>query len=89
MGNSTAGGNISVNCTVNEKVLGFLNSPNVTWTGKVDDHLAGQSAILSFDTLNTSHGKNYTCLGSIQSPAISETYSVTKQYSLIVNSKKY
>ena len=89
MGNSTAGENLSINCTVTENIHGFLNSPQVTWIGQVDDHLeiVGQSAILSFNTLSTSHGKNYTCLGSIESPALSGTYIVMKEYSLIVNSK--
>ena len=89
MGNSTAGESLSINCTILENTLGFLNSPQVTWIGKVDDQLKidSPSAILSFNTLNTSHGKNYTCLGSIDSPAISGTYNVMKQYSLVVNSK--
>ena len=88
-GNSTAGESISINCTVSEKVRGLVNSPQVTWIGQLGEHveITGQSAIFSFHILKTSHGNKYTCQGSMDSPALSKPYVVTKEYSLTVNGK--
>ena len=92
VGTNVAGQRISINCTVSRRVHGIENTPMATWTGQFEDdvEITGQntsSAILTFRKLKTSHGKMYTCLGSLISPALSETYFVMENYSVIVNSK--
>ena len=88
-GNATAGEEININCTVTKRVSGLQNLPNVRWIGQdlEDVVITGQSAVLSFKNLNTSHGKLYTCQGSIESPALNGPYSVMEKYHLIVQSE--
>ena len=87
--NATAGEEISINCNVTKRVDGLQTLPTVGWIGQdlEDVVITGQSAVLSFSKLNTSHGKLYTCQGSIESPALNGPYSVMEKYHLIVQSE--
>ena len=92
MGTGIAGERINITCTVTEIIRGLENTPMATWTGlfEGDVEITGQntsSAILTFSRLKTFHGKNYTCQGTLFSPALSEPYVVMENYSMIVSGK--
>ena len=92
-GNATAGEEININCTVTKRVDGLQNSPTVGWIGQVQDNVetstTGQSAVLSVNNLSTSHGKSYTCQGSVESRALTlnEPFFVMENHHLVVKSK--
>lgn len=79
---ATAGNMHSINCTVQKINDGLLNSPIAKWTVRgepvtiTDDITIStpflNTSILTFNPLKTSHGNNYTCLGILSSPALSE-----------------
>lgn len=86
---SVAGENNSFNCTVTKTVRGLKNRPQVIWTedGMEKTMQNTSSAILTFSKLNTSHGKIYTCQGSLSSPALLDPLIVMKNYPVNITSK--
>ena len=72
----------NLTCTVTKTVSGLINSPTATWTIGEDAVSNGtditvvtmngnvvSTSILIFDPLRTSHGAQYSCNGSLISPA--------------------
>ena len=84
-----AGESSSFNCIVSKNVHGLMDSPQVVWVdnGTEITEKSMSSATLIFNKLNTSHGKVYTCQGSLSSPVLSKPLIVMKNYSVIVKSK--
>lgn len=85
-GNNTAGNSFTLNCTVQKKSQGLLNSPVIIWTVdgetvaepetfSIDNSINGIS-ILRFNPLMTSHAGNYTCRGLLHSPALSAEHPI-------------
>ena len=87
----------SLTCNVSV-ISGFANPPSVAWTleegtfngsGITVSNSTGtlfSLSTLTFDPLRTSHGKVYTCGGSIASPALETPQTTTTQERVTVKS---
>ena len=84
-----AGESISFMCTVTKIISGLEHQPLAVWVeNETEITEQGESnATLTFDKLNTSDGKVYTCQGTISSPALPTPLVVMENHSLIVQSK--
>ena len=84
-----AGESISFMCIVTKTISGLEHQPLAVWVeNETELTEQGESnATLTFNQLNTSHGKVYTCRGTILSPALDTPLVVMENYSLIVQSK--
>ena len=101
-GTARAGSFYNLTCTVSKMVDGLINSPTATWTtgGEAVTNGEGISvstvsstetsvSTLTFDPLRTSHNGQYSCDGTLISPALNMplTPSVVIEHS--VQSKLY
>ena len=86
-----AGESISFMCIVTKTISGLEHQPLAVWVenGAVLTEQSESNVILAFNKLNTSHGKVYTCRGTISSPALGTPLVVMENHSLIVQSKFY
>ena len=86
---SIAGDSNNFTCIVSKNISGLEHLPLAAWVEN-DTEITEQgesNATLTFNVLNTSHGKLYTCRGSLSSPALSTPLISMRNYSLIVKSK--
>ena len=82
-GSDTAGESYVLTCTVMEEVEGLTNIPSLQWLDPSDQVVVdgegvtvGQiqrtdttaMLVLTFDPVRTSHGVEYTCQGTLESP---------------------
>ena len=82
-GNNTAGESYVLTCTVMEEIEGLTNMPSLQWLDPSDQAVANGEGItvgqiqitdttailvLTFDPVRTSHGGEYTCQGTLESP---------------------
>ncbi len=86
---SIAGENNNFTCIVTKNISGLAHQPLAVWAenGTEITEQDEFNSILTFNKLNTSHGKVYTCRGILSSPALSTPLVGMKNYSLIVQSK--
>ena len=87
---SIAGESNSFMCIVSKNIDGLKHLPLAVWVEndtEITEQGESNAAILTFNTLNTSHGQVYTCRGNLSSPALSTPLILMKNYSLIVKSK--
>ena len=86
---SVAGESNSFMCTVTKIISGLEHQPLAVWVenGTEITDQGESNATLTFNKLNTSHGKVYTCQGTLPSPALSTPLVVMENHSLIVQSK--
>ena len=86
---SIAGESNSIICIASKSISGLKHPPLAAWvenqTEIIEQHES--NATLTFNKLNTSHGKVYICRGSLSSPALSTPLILTRNHSLIVKSK--
>ena len=102
-GNLLAGDVYSLTCTATELIDGLTNSPTLQWlngtgqpvtNGMLGDTMSTNTSVtqtLTFSSLLTSDGGEYTCEAKLQSPAVEEgiivnstTQTVTVQSQSIV-----
>ena len=87
-----------LNCSVLKTINGLVHSPNATWTVN-GEHVQERDdinisvhetsiSILTFNPLKTSHAGNYSCHGSLTSPAPPHQFSVF-DYRLLRVSSEY
>ena len=81
-GNDTAGEFYALTCIVTEEVVGLTNMPTLQWLNSSDQVFDGEgitvgqlqqnettaTLVLTFDPVRTSHGGEYTCQGTLESP---------------------
>ena len=86
---SVAGESISYMCIVTKTISGLEHQPLAVWVenGTELTEQGESNATLTFDKLNTSDGKVYTCRGTTSSPALDTPLVVMENHSLIVQSK--
>ena len=86
---SVAGKSNSYMCIVTKNISGLEHQPLAVWVenGTELTEQGESNATITFNKLNTSDGKVYTCRGTLSSPALSTPLVVMKNYSLIVQSK--
>ena len=86
---SVAGESISYMCTVTKNISGLEHQPLAVWVenGTALTEQSENNVNLTFIKLNTSHGKVYTCQGTLRSSALGTPFVVMKNHSLIVQSK--
>ena len=86
---SIAGESNSFICTVSKNISGLEHLPLALWieNGMEKTEQGESNATLTFSKLNTSHGKEYTCQGSLSSHALSTPLILTRSYFLVVKSK--
>ena len=84
-----AGESISFMCIVTKTISGLEHQPLAVWVenGTEITEQGESNAILTFNQLNTSDGKVYTCRGNISSLALLTPLVVMENYTLIVKSK--
>ena len=79
---------LTLTCTVSEVISGLTNMPSAHWSGPVtsaDDIVVTEtvrnattvSVALTFSSLHTSHAGQYTCQGTIVSPAAEDNITST------------
>ena len=91
-GTARAGERYTLICTVSKTIGGLLNFLNVSWTTgeqtvtndnsmTVSTTVGNTSSvsILTFNPLRTSHGRNYDCRGSLESPALTRPLATSGQ----------
>ena len=88
----------NLTCTLS-KVDGLINSPTATWTtgsgsmavsngnGITVSNGITATSTLTFDPLRTSHNGAYTCIGSLNSPALQMPLTASVVENLAVQSK--
>ena len=88
---SVAGESNSFMCTVTKIISGLEHQPLAVWVENGTETIEqGESnATLTFNKLNTSYGKVYTCRGTISSTALSTPLVVMEKYTLVVKSKLF
>ena len=88
---SVAGESISYMCTVTKNISGLEHQPLAVWVenGTELTEQGESNATLTFDKLNTSDGKVYTCQGNLSSSALDTSLVVMENYTLVVESKLY
>ena len=86
---SVAGESTSFMCIVTKNISGLEYQPLAVWVENGTELIeqSESNATLTFDKLNTSDGKVYTCQGNLSSPALYTPLVVMKNHSLIVQSK--
>ena len=86
---SVAGESISYMCTVTKIISGLEQQPLAVWVenGTELTEQSESNATLTFDKLNTSDGKVYTCQGNLLSPALYTPLVMKDNYTLVVESK--
>ena len=86
-----AGESISYMCTVTKTISGLEHQPLAVWVENGTEITEqGESNVnITFNQLNTSHGKVYTCRGTISSPALSIPLVVMENYTLVVKSELF
>ena len=86
-----AGESIRYMCIVTKTISGLEQQPLAVWVenGTKITEQGESNAILTFNQLNTSHGKVYTCQGTISSPALSTPLVVMENYTLVVKSELF
>ena len=81
-GSDTAGDSYVLTCIVMEEIEGLTNMPSLQWLDPSDQVVADGSItvgqirrtdttatlVLTFDPVRTSHGGEYTCQGTLESP---------------------
>ena len=82
-GSTTAGGSYTLTCIVIEEVVGLTNLPSLQWqnssgqeivngegitVGEVQQTDTTAILVLTFDPVRTSHGGQYSCQGTLESP---------------------
>ena len=81
-GSDTAGESYVLTCAVMEEVEGLTNMPSLQWLDPSDQVVDGEgitvgqlqqnettaTLVLTFDPVRTSHGGEYTCQGTLESP---------------------
>ena len=82
-GSTTAGGSYTLTCTIMEEVVGLTNMPSLQWqnssgqeivngegitVGEVQQTDTTAILVLTFDLVRTSHGGEYSCQGTLDSP---------------------
>ena len=81
-------GNLTLTCTVSETISGLTNIPSAHWSGPVtsgDDIVVTETVRnattvtvdLTFSSLHTSHAGQYTCQGTLVSPAAEDNITST------------
>ena len=90
---------LTLTCTVSERISGLTSVPSAQWT-KVSGTVSGNEQVvteiirnsttavttLSFGpSLLTSHAGQYTCIGSLNSPAADDGIITTSAYPISVN----
>ena len=88
---SVAGESISFMCIVTKIISGLEHQPLAVWVenGTELTEQGESNATLTFDKLNTSNGKVYTCQGNLSSRALYTPLIVMENYTLAVESKLY
>ena len=92
----------SLTCNVSKTVDGLINSPTAMWTTGGDPITNGNGIMVStmatsettistltFDPLRTSHNGQYSCDGTLSSPALDEPLTPSVMVELSVQSKLY
>ena len=81
-GNGIAGESYNLTCIVTEEVVGLTNMPTLQWlnssyqvfdgegitVGQLQQNETTATLVLTFDPVRTSHGGEYTCQGTLESP---------------------
>ncbi len=92
-GTPTAGEMYSLNCTVQEDILGLTGEPVAVWMDSNGNVMTGDDitvtpsngiSTLTFNPLKATNADTYTCTGSLQSPALSTPLTVTQQQRVVV-----
>ena len=91
-GIARAGERYTLICTVSKTISGLMNFLNVSWIAGVqtvtnDNRVTVSTnvgstssvSILTFNPLRTSHGRNYDCRGSLESPALTRPLATSEQ----------
>ena len=101
-GSDMGGSEFTLTCTVSEDISGLVAMPTAIWLNldslpvipRNDITIAAPSpsdrvaiTILTFNPLKTSHDGEYTCSGTITSPAQEETIAVSERGDVSVQSK--
>jgi hypothetical protein len=88
---SIAGESNNFTCIVTKTISGLERQPLAVWVqnGTEITEQGESNATLTFNKLNTSHGKVYTCQGNLSSPALSTPLVVMENHSLIIQSEVY
>ena len=99
-GSDTAGESYVLTCIVMEEIVGLTNMPSLQWLDPSDQVVADGEGItvgqiqrtdttamlvLTFDPVRTSHGGEYTCQGTLESPT--GTLRNTSEQTVTVQSK--
>ena len=82
---------LTLTCTVSEVIAGLTNMPSAHWSGPVtsgDDIVVTETVrnvttvtvALTFSSLHTSHAGQYTCQGTLVSPAAAENITSTSDH---------
>ena len=82
-GSDTAEDSYVLTCTVMEELEGLTNMPSLLWlnssdqvvvdgegitVGQLQQNETTATLVLTFDPVRTSHGGNFTCQGTLESP---------------------
>ena len=82
-GSDTAGESYALTCTVMEEIEGLTNMPSLQWldpsdqvvvdgegitVGQLQQNETTAILVLTFDPVRTSHGGEYTCQSTLESP---------------------
>ena len=88
---SVAGESNRYMCIVTKTISGLEHQPLAVWVENGTETIEqGESnATITFNKLNTSHGKVYTCQGTISSTALSTPLVVMENYTLVVKSELF
>jgi hypothetical protein len=86
---SIAGEKNNFTCIVTKIINGLEQLPLAVWVenGTEITGRGESNAILTFNKLNTSDGREYFCRGILSSPALTTPLVVMENYSLVVKSK--
>ena len=84
-------GGLTLTCTVRETISGLTNMPSAHWMGPSGPVTSGEDSVmtqtardnttanvtLTFSSLHTSHAGEYTCQGTVVTPAGVEDVTIT------------
>ncbi len=87
-GTPTAGELYTLSCVVSENISGLTGEPIAVWMDSNGNVMSGDDitvtssigmSTVTFDPLSPTNADAYTCIGSLQSPALSTPLTVTQQ----------
>ena len=92
---------LTLTCTVRETISGLTNMPSAHWMGPSDPVTSGEDSVMTqtardnttanvtatFSSLHTSHAGEYTCQGTVVTPAGVENATINSTINVTVSCK--